>query len=73
LDRCTDEGTEDNIRSISKFDGGRGVTEALVAVTTLGGEGGASLNRCFGSSSPTIGYLVKALLEKAHRRNVSSF
>jgi hypothetical protein len=73
VDRCTDEGTEDDIRTISKFDGGRGITEALVAVTALGGEGGASLNRCFGSSSPTIGYLVNALLEKAHQRNISSF
>jgi hypothetical protein len=70
-----DRWTEDDIRSLLKFDGGRGVTEALVAVAAMGGEGGASLNRRFGSSSPTIGYLVRTLLESSptQRRQFLSF
>lgn len=55
--------------------GGRGVTEALVAVAAMGGEGGASLNRRFGPSSSTIGFLVKTLLESSptQRRQFLSF
>jgi len=43
--------------------GGKGAAEALIAVAAIGGEGGAALSRRFGPSSPTIGFLVKALLE----------
>ena len=55
--------------------GGKGATEALVAVAAIGGEGGASLSRRFGPSSPTIAFLVKALLEASpdQRRQFLSF
>jgi hypothetical protein len=43
--------------------GGKGAAEALVAVAAIGGEGGAALSRRFGPSSPTISYLVKALVD----------
>lgn len=70
-----DRWTEDDIKGLLKFDGGRGATEALVAVAAMGGEGGASLSRRFGSSSPTIGYLIKTLLESSptQRRQFLSF
>jgi hypothetical protein len=70
-----DRWTEDDIRGLLKFDSGRGVTEALVAVAAMGGEGGASLNRRFGPSSSTIGFLVKTLLESSptQRRQFLSF
>jgi len=44
-------------------------------VAAMGGEGGAVLSRRFGPSSPTIGYLVKALLEGSttQRREFLSF
>jgi hypothetical protein len=46
-----------------------------VAVAAIGGEGGASLSRRFGPSSPTINFLVKALLEGTpqQRRQFLSF
>lgn len=55
--------------------GGKGAAEALVAVAAIGGEGGAALSRRFGPSSPTIGFLVKALLEGTpkQRRQFLSF
>ena len=57
------------------FTGGKGAAEALVAVAAIGGEGGAALSRRFGPSSPTIGFLVKALLEASpkQRRQFLSF
>jgi hypothetical protein len=57
------------------FAGGKGAAEALVAVAALGGDGGASLSRRFGPSSPTIGYLTKSLLEATsiQRRQFLSF
>lgn len=57
------------------FLGGKGAAEALVAVAAIGGEGGAALSRRFSSSSPTIGFLVKALLEASpqQRRQFLSF
>lgn len=63
-----DTWTESDIRALLKLDGGKGVAEALVAVAAIGGEGGASLSRRFGASSPTIGHLVKALLEANPKR-----
>jgi len=54
---------EGSIRALFKLDGGKGAAEALIAVAAIGGEGGAALSRRFGPSSPTIGFLVKALLE----------
>ena len=54
---------EDKIRAVLKLDGGKGAAEALIAVAAIGGEGGAALSRRFGPSSPTIGFLVKALLD----------
>jgi hypothetical protein len=55
--------------------GGKGAHEALVAVAALGGDGGAALSRRFGASSPTIAFLVKALLEAPpkQRRQFLSF
>lgn len=69
---CWDEKA---IRDLLKLDGGKGTAEALVAVAAMGGEGGASLSRRFGPSSPTIGYLVKTLLEASvqERRQFLSF
>ncbi len=61
--------------SLLKNTGGKGAAEALVAVAALGGDGGASLSRRFGPSSPTIGYLTKSLLEatSTQRRQFLSF
>lgn len=55
--------------------GGKGAAEALVAVAAIGGEGGAALSRRFGPTSPTIAFLVKALLEASpnQRRQFLSF
>ena len=55
--------------------GGKGAAEALVAVAAMGGEGGAALSRRFGPASPTIGHLVKTLLEASptQRRQFLSF
>lgn len=41
----------------------------------MGGEGGAALSRRFGPSSPTVGYLIKTLLEAntTERRQFLSF
>jgi hypothetical protein len=66
---------ESAVRKIFKLDGGKGAAEALVAVAAIGGEGGAALSRRFGPSSPTIGFLVKALLEGSpkQRRQFLSF
>jgi len=66
---------EEIIRSLLKLDGGKGAAEALIAVTAMGGEGGAVLSRRFGPSSPTISYLIKALLEASEfrRRQFLSF
>lgn len=61
--------------TVSCLLGGKGATEALVAVAAIGGEGGAALSRRFGPSSPTISFLVKALLEAKpkQRRQFLSF
>jgi HECT-domain (ubiquitin-transferase) len=48
--------------SYTSFPGGKGAAEALVAVAAIGGEGGAAMSRRFGPSSPTISFLVTALL-----------
>lgn len=55
--------------------GGKGESEALVAVAAIGGEGGAARSRRFGPSSPTISFLIKALLEAKpkQRRQFLSF
>ena len=55
--------------------GGKGTAEALVAVASIGGEGGVALSRRFRPSSPTVTYLVKALLEASprQRRQLLSF
>lgn len=55
--------------------GGKGAAEALVAVASIGGEGGAALSRRFGPSSPTVAFLVKALVEVSpkQRRQFLSF
>jgi hypothetical protein len=70
-----DEWTEDDIKKLFKMDGAKGATEALVAVAAMGGEGGATLSRRFGSSSPTIGYLIKTLLKSTttQRRQFLNF
>jgi len=67
--------TEEDVRKLLKLDGARGATEALVAVAAIGGEGGASLSRRFGSSSPTIGFLIRTLLESTatQRRQFLNF
>lgn len=74
-DDRVDSWDESAIRKIFKLDGGKGAAEALVAVAAIGGEGGAALSRRFGPSSPTIGFLVKALLEASpkQRRQFLSF
>jgi hypothetical protein len=66
---------ESAIRKLFKLNGGKGAAEALVAVAAIGGEGGAALSRRFGPSSPTIAFLVKALLEATpkQRRQFLSF
>jgi hypothetical protein len=70
-----DSWAEEDIRALLKLDGGKGAAEALVAVAAIGGEGGAALSRRFGPSSPTIGYLVRALKEATptQRRQFLSF
>ena len=70
-----DNWEESDIRQLLKLDGGKGAAEALVAVAAIGGEGGAALSRRFGATSPTIGYLVKALVEGSpkQRRQFLSF
>eukprot|EP00814_Leptocylindrus_danicus_P009268 CAMPEP_0116017398 /NCGR_PEP_ID=MMETSP0321-20121206/8025_1 /TAXON_ID=163516 /ORGANISM="Leptocylindrus danicus var. danicus, Strain B650" /LENGTH=2622 /DNA_ID=CAMNT_0003487585 /DNA_START=222 /DNA_END=8087 /DNA_ORIENTATION=- len=72
---CVDQWNEDAVRALLKLDGGKGAAEALVAVAAMGGEGGAALSRRFGPNSPTIGYLVRALLEAGikERRQFLSF
>jgi hypothetical protein len=57
-----DNWDEAAVRKLFKLDGGKGAAEALVAVAAIGGEGGAALSRRFGPSSPTINFVVKALL-----------
>eukprot|EP00543_Licmophora_paradoxa_P006147 CAMPEP_0202444320 /NCGR_PEP_ID=MMETSP1360-20130828/3445_1 /ASSEMBLY_ACC=CAM_ASM_000848 /TAXON_ID=515479 /ORGANISM="Licmophora paradoxa, Strain CCMP2313" /LENGTH=1953 /DNA_ID=CAMNT_0049060293 /DNA_START=27 /DNA_END=5888 /DNA_ORIENTATION=- len=54
---------EEDVKNLFSMSGAKGANEALVAVAAIGGEGGAALSRRFGSSSPTIGFLVKALLD----------
>ena len=70
-----DNWTEADVRKLFKLDGGKGAAEALVAVAAIGGEGGAALSRRFGPSSPTINFVVKALLEATPklRRQFLSF
>jgi hypothetical protein len=70
-----DDWDESAVRKLLKLDGGKGAAEALVAVAAIGGEGGAALSRRFGPTSPTIVYLVKALLEASakQRRQFLSF
>ena len=70
-----DSWDESAIRKLFKLNGGKGAAEALVAVAAIGGEGGAALSRRFGPSSPTIAFLVKALLEATpkQRRQFLSF
>jgi HECT-domain (ubiquitin-transferase) len=61
--------------SLLVLTGGKGAAEALVAVAAIGGEGGAALSRRFGPSSPTVAFLVKALVEATpkQRRQFLSF
>ena len=68
-----DSWSEDDIRKLIKLDEGR--QEALAAVAAMGGAGGSSLSRRFSASSPTIAFLVKALLEASpkQRRQFLSF
>jgi len=70
-----DNWDEGAVRKLLKLDGGKGAAEALVAVAAIGGEGGAALSRRFGPTSPTITFLVKALLEASpkQRRQFLSF
>jgi hypothetical protein len=70
-----DNWDEAAVRKLFKLDGGKGAAEALVAVAAIGGEGGAALSRRFGPSSPTINFVVKALLEATPkmRRQFLSF
>ena len=70
-----DNWTEADIKTLFKMDGAKGSTEALEAVAAIGGEGGATLSRRFGSSSPTIGYLIKTLHESTptQRRQFLNF
>lgn len=70
-----DHWVESDIRELLKLDGGKGAAEALAAVAAVGGGGGATLSRRFSSSSPTINFLVKALLEAQpkQRRQFLSF
>jgi hypothetical protein len=67
--------TDEDIRKLFRLDGVKGASEALVAVAAIGGEGGAALSRRFGSSSPTISYLIKTLLNSnsTQRRQFLSF
>ena len=68
-----DKWDEEAIRKLLKMDG-KGTTEALVAVATIGGNAEA-LGRRFDPSSITIKYVVKALLEASpkQRRQFLSF
>jgi len=68
-----DNWDEDSIKKLLKLDG-KGVTEALVAVAAIGGNGEA-LGRRFDPSSLTIKFVVKALLEASpkQRRQFLSF
>lgn len=70
-----DHWVESDIHELLKLDGGKGAAEALAAVAAVGGGGGATLSRRFSSSSPTINFLVKALLEAPpkQRRQFLSF
>jgi HECT-domain (ubiquitin-transferase) len=70
-----DKWTESTIRKLFKLDGGKEAAEALVAVAAIGGEGGNSMSRRFGPTSPTIAFLIKALLEGTpqQRRQFLSF
>ncbi|KAL3925346.1 MAG: hypothetical protein SGILL_000474 [Bacillariaceae sp.] len=56
-----DSWSESDIRKLFKLDG-KGSAEALVAVAAIGGNAEA-LSRRFGPSSPTIKFVIKALLE----------
>lgn len=69
-----DNWDESAVRKLFKLDGAS-AAEALVAVAAIGGEGGAALSRRFGPTSPTITFLVKALLEASpkQRRQFLSF
>lgn len=62
-----DNWDEAAIRALFKLDGGKGAAEALVAVAAIGGEGGAALSRRFGPTSPTIKFVIQALLEATPR------
>lgn len=70
-----DQWNEEDIRRLFKMDFAKGATEALVGVAAIGGEGGATLSRRFASSSPTIGFLSKTLLESTptQRRQFLNF
>jgi len=70
-----DSWDEGAVRQLLQLNGGNGTAEALVALGALGGDGGAALSRRFGLSSPTIGFLVKALVEATptQRRQFLSF
>ncbi|KAG7373198.1 HECT-domain ubiquitin-transferase [Nitzschia inconspicua] len=61
-----DDWKESDIRKLFKLDG-KGATEALVAVAAIGGNAEA-LSRRFGPSSPTIKFVIKALLEATPRQ-----
>jgi hypothetical protein len=56
-----DHWKESDIRKLFKLDG-KGATEALVAVAAIGGNAEA-LSRRFGPTSPTIEFVIKALVE----------
>jgi hypothetical protein len=68
-----DNWNESDIRKLFKLDG-KGATEALVAVAAIGGNAEA-LSRRFGPSSPTIKFVIRALLEASpeQRRQFLSF
>mmetsp|Transcript_36670 Transcript_36670/g.88593 ORF Transcript_36670/g.88593 Transcript_36670/m.88593 type:complete len:2896 (+) Transcript_36670:158-8845(+) len=68
-----DRWDETAIKNLFKLDG-KGSAEAFIAVAAIGGNAEA-LSRRFGPSSPTIKYLVKALLEadELRRRQFLSF
>jgi hypothetical protein len=70
-----DNWNDATVRKLFKLDGGKGAAEAMVAVAAIGGEGGAAMSRRFGPSSPTIQFLVQALLEAKpkQRRQFLSF
>eukprot|EP00934_Nitzschia_sp_Nitz4_P003384 Nitzschia sp. Nitz4//scaffold92_size79448//25933//35941//NITZ4_005388-RA/size79448-processed-gene-0.72-mRNA-1//-1//CDS//3329560177//3374//frame0 len=51
-----DNWDEASVRALFKIDGSKGATEALVAVASMGGEGGTTSRR-FGPTSPTIQYV----------------